>query len=270
MLATCTTQSNGGCLEGERRGLLEFKDFLKSNGADADRILPTWVEKPADHHLNECCDWERVTCDPTTGHVTELSLHNIRDISGDEYFYRSSGFFGSEVDFKEYHQNRIWFINVSVFLPFEELRNLNLSYNLFSGWIDNQGFEGLSSLRKLEKLDLGSNLFNDSNIFRCLGALASIKTLIFSYNSLGGYFPAHGTFSNIEKLGNAGYRQQSLSWLSPNASWLVNFVYDWDYCQSSSSSSTAIAIGGGDAKELGEAGDGESEGSGVVESENEV
>ncbi|KAF5932413.1 hypothetical protein HYC85_028584 [Camellia sinensis] len=186
---------SGGCLEGERRGLLEFKDFLKSNGADADRILPTWVEKPADHHLNECCDWERVTCDPTTGHVTELSLHNIRDISGDEYFYRSSGFFGSEEDFKEYHQNRIWFINVSVFLPFEELRNLNLSYNLFSGWIDNQGFEGLSSLRKLEKLDLGSNLFNDSNIFRYLGALASIKTLIVSYNSLGGYFPAHGTFS---------------------------------------------------------------------------
>ncbi|GMQ08996.1 hypothetical protein CsSME_00052517 [Camellia sinensis var. sinensis] len=133
------TGHSGGCLEGERRGLLEFKDFLKSNGADADRILPTWVEKPADHHLNECCDWERVTCDPTTGHVTELSLHNIRDISGDEYFYRSSGFFGSEEDFKEYHQNRIWFINVSVFLPFQELRNLNLSYNLFSGWIDNQG-----------------------------------------------------------------------------------------------------------------------------------
>ncbi|KAI7979738.1 Receptor-like protein 45, partial [Camellia lanceoleosa] len=77
----------------------------------------------------------------------------------------------------------------------DQLRNLNLSYNLFSGWIDNQGFEGLSSLRKLEKLDLGSNLFNDSNIFRYLGALASIKTLIVSHNSLGGYFPAHGTFS---------------------------------------------------------------------------
>ncbi|GMQ09004.1 hypothetical protein CsSME_00052510 [Camellia sinensis var. sinensis] len=40
---------SGGCLEGEGRGLLEFKDFLKSNGADADHLLPTWVEKP-DHH----------------------------------------------------------------------------------------------------------------------------------------------------------------------------------------------------------------------------
>ncbi|KAL7162249.1 hypothetical protein ACSBR2_042682 [Camellia fascicularis] len=60
---------SSGCLEEERRGLLEFKDFLKSNGADADRILPTWVDKIADHLLNECCDWERVTCDPTTGHI---------------------------------------------------------------------------------------------------------------------------------------------------------------------------------------------------------
>ncbi|KAL7179984.1 hypothetical protein ACSBR1_043235 [Camellia fascicularis] len=213
---------SSGCLEEERRGLLEFKDFLKSNGAaDADRILPTWVEKPADHHLNECCDWERVRCDPTTGHVTELPLHNIRDISWDEYRHRSDKFDFDYQHSREYFQNRTWFINACVFLPFKELRNLNLSYNLFSGWIDNQGFEGLSSLRKLEKLDLGSDLFNDSNIFRYLGALASIKTLIVSYNSLGGYFPAHGTISSIEKLGNVGYRQQSLSWLSPTARYVA-------------------------------------------------
>ncbi|KAI7980944.1 Receptor-like protein 13 [Camellia lanceoleosa] len=205
---------SSGCLEEERRGLLELKDFLKSNGAVADRILPTWTDRPADHHLNECCDWERVTCDPTTGHVTELSLYNIRDISGREYFYGHKNFNVefeslSEEDFREYFQNRTWFINASVFLPFKELRNLNLSRNLFSGWIDNQGFEGLSSLRKLEKLDLGSNLFNDSNIFRYLGALASIKTLIVSYNSLGGYFPAHELVAlrNLETLdiGSNGY-----------------------------------------------------------------
>ncbi|KAI7980460.1 Receptor-like protein 56 [Camellia lanceoleosa] len=133
---------SSGCLEEERKGLLELKDFLKSNGAVADRILPTWIDRPADHHLNECCDWERVTCDPSTGHVTELSLYNIRDISGDEYLYRSDKFYFElvfEEDSTEYFQNRTWFINASVFLPFKELRNLNLSRNLFSGWIDNQG-----------------------------------------------------------------------------------------------------------------------------------
>ncbi|KAL7162244.1 hypothetical protein ACSBR2_042677 [Camellia fascicularis] len=79
------------------------------------------------------------------------------------------------------------------------------------------GFERLSNLRKLEMLDLGFNRFDDNNIFHSLGALTSIKTLIISYNALGGYFPAHGIISSIEKLGNIGYRRQSLSGLSPNA-----------------------------------------------------
>ncbi|KAI7998477.1 Receptor like protein 21 [Camellia lanceoleosa] len=107
-------QVNGhsdGCLEGERRGLLELKEFLKSNGADADCLFPTWVKKP-DHH-SECHDWERVTCDLTTGHVTELFLHNVKDVSYEDF--------------------RIWFINASLFLPFKELQSLTLSFNSFSG-----------------------------------------------------------------------------------------------------------------------------------------
>ncbi|XP_028067326.1 receptor-like protein 56 isoform X1 [Camellia sinensis] len=159
-----------GCLEGERRGLLEFKDFLKSNGADADHLHPTWVDEKADHH-SDCCDWERVTCDRTTGHITELSLDNIEDTS--------------------YQHYRMWFINASLFLPFKELRSLNLSFNSFSGWTHNEGFERLSNLRKLEIVDLGSNNFDDNNVFHSLGALTSIKTLIISNNALGGYFPAH-------------------------------------------------------------------------------
>ncbi|KAF5931527.1 hypothetical protein HYC85_027698 [Camellia sinensis] len=117
----------GGCLEGERRGLLEFKDFLKSNGADADHLLPTWVKKP-DHH-SECCDWERVTCDRTTGHVTELFLQNVKDVSYEDF--RSS------------------FINASLFLPFKELQSLTLSYNSFGGWTDNEDFTEAGSRTSL-------------------------------------------------------------------------------------------------------------------------
>ncbi|CAL5440180.1 unnamed protein product [Camellia sinensis] len=170
-----------GCLEGERRGLLEFKYFLKYNGADADHLLPTWVDEKADHH-SDCCDWERVTCDHTTGHVTELSLDSIKDVY--------------------YVDDTIWFINASLFLPFKELRSLNLNYDLFSGWTHNEGFERLSNLRKLEILDLGSNDFDDNNIFHSLGALTSIKTLIISDNALGGYFPAHELVAlrNLETL----------------------------------------------------------------------
>ncbi|KAF5931545.1 hypothetical protein HYC85_027716 [Camellia sinensis] len=112
-----------GCLEGERRGLLEFKNFLKSNGADADHLLPTWVDEKADHH-SDCCDWERVTCDHTTGHVTELSLDSVKDVY--------------------YVDDTIWFINASLFLPFKELRSLDLNYNLFSGWTHNEGTQFIS------------------------------------------------------------------------------------------------------------------------------
>ncbi|KAF5931516.1 hypothetical protein HYC85_027687 [Camellia sinensis] len=91
--------------------------------------------------------------------------------------------------------------------------------------ITHQGFERLSNLRKLEILDLGSNDFDDNNIFHSLGALTSIKTLIISDNALGGYFPAHGI---IEKLGNIGYKHQWLSWPSPNAR--INSFRTQSYC----------------------------------------
>ncbi|XP_028067419.1 receptor-like protein 9a [Camellia sinensis] len=113
---------SGGCLEGESRGLLEFKDFLKSNGADADHLLPTWVEKP------------------------------------------------------DHHNFRIWFINASLFLPFKELQSLTLSSNSFSGWTDNEGFEKLSTLRKLETLNLEWKEFDDS-ILPSLSALRSLTML---------------------------------------------------------------------------------------------
>ncbi|KAI7979330.1 Receptor like protein 21 [Camellia lanceoleosa] len=104
-----------GCLEGERRGLLEFKNFLISNGADADHLLPTWVDEKADHH-SDCCDWERVTCDHTTGHVTELSLDSIKDVY--------------------YVDDTIWFIYSTLFLPFKELKS---RFELqFIQWLDSQ------------------------------------------------------------------------------------------------------------------------------------
>ncbi|KAI7985753.1 Receptor-like protein 9a [Camellia lanceoleosa] len=169
----------GGCLERERRGLLEFKDFLKSNGADADHLLPTWVEKP-DHH-SECCDWERVTCDCTTGHVTELFLHNVKDVLYEDF--------------------RIWVINASLFLPFKDLQSLTLSSNSFSGWTDNEGFEKLSTLRKLETLSLEWNEFDDS-ILPSFSALRSLKMLNLRANKIEGLFPPHelAYFGNLERL----------------------------------------------------------------------
>ncbi|KAI7980465.1 Receptor-like protein 15 [Camellia lanceoleosa] len=175
----------GGCLEGERRGLFEFKDFLKSNGADADHLLPTWVEKP-DHH-SECCDWERVTYDRTTGPVTELFLPNVKDVLYEDF--------------------RIWFINASLFssslsksskaslcLPIPSV--VGLTMKIADTFLDYSKL--LSNLSKMRHLNLSKNNF-DKNAFRILGALPSLKFLSLESNRIEGPLSNQG-LCKLKKL----------------------------------------------------------------------
>ena len=131
-----------GCFEEERMGLLEIKEeFVRSTPSPPRvnilpspprrisprvNILPSWV----DDQKSECCEWERVTCNSTTGHVTHLSLHNIWefDIEPHDYFYYT-------FDFKD----MVWLLNVSLFESFKELRSLDLSFNAIGGWIEHKG-----------------------------------------------------------------------------------------------------------------------------------
>ena len=109
-----------GCFEEERMALLEIKgEFVLESFED---LLPSWV----DDHKSECCEWERVTCNSTTGHVTNLSLHNIWK-------------FDTEVDPHFYFKDIVWFLNVSLFKSFKELRSLDLSFNAIGGWIEPKG-----------------------------------------------------------------------------------------------------------------------------------
>ena len=102
-----------GCLEEERKGLLAFKAFFETSGEDAEYLLPSWVED----RESECCGWERVTCDSSTGHVTELFLSMTIQTSLD----------GNTV------------FNLSLFQPFKNLKLLNLSSNGLVGWNQNEG-----------------------------------------------------------------------------------------------------------------------------------
>ena len=69
-----------GCFEEERMGLIEIKEFVRSNGNDVDHLLHSWINDPK----SECCDWEWVICDLNTCYVVELFLHNVKGLS---YFY---------------------------------------------------------------------------------------------------------------------------------------------------------------------------------------
>ena len=112
-----------GCIEEERTGLLELKSFLKSNTNSTDAFLPSWVNEAK----SECCGWERVRCNATTGHVIQLSLDDLNPEPSDEY------------DSIFIYDRNSWFLNVSLLLPFKELRILDLSENGISGWLGNEG-----------------------------------------------------------------------------------------------------------------------------------
>uniref|UniRef100_A0A7N2LVJ4 Leucine-rich repeat-containing N-terminal plant-type domain-containing protein n=1 Tax=Quercus lobata TaxID=97700 RepID=A0A7N2LVJ4_QUELO len=170
-----------GCFEEERMGLLEIKKFVRSSPNVTNHLLPSWV----DDHESDCCEWERVTCNITTGHVTHLSLHNIRDF----------------IEYDYYEKHNAWFLNVSLFETFKELRSLNLSSNYIVGWVENEGSVSLLRLKKLERLDLGSNGFKRS-IIQSLRLLKSLKTLSLQSNRLEGSFPTEelSVFEDLEKL----------------------------------------------------------------------
>jgi len=97
-----------GCLEEERIALLHLKDSLNyPNGTS----LPSWIK--ADAH---CCDWESIRCNRSTGRVTELYLWDVRNEElGD------------------------WYLNASLFLPFQQLKALSLYGNRIAGWVENKG-----------------------------------------------------------------------------------------------------------------------------------
>jgi len=97
-----------GCLEEERIALLHLKDSLNYPYGTS---LPSWMK--ADAH---CCDWEGIVCNSSTGRVTGLLLWSVRNQElGD------------------------WYLNASLFLPFQQLNGLSLYGNHIAGWVEKKG-----------------------------------------------------------------------------------------------------------------------------------
>ncbi|KAJ9560570.1 hypothetical protein OSB04_005730 [Centaurea solstitialis] len=175
MLILMVWQTQGVCIEEERKALLEIKaSLIDSYGAD---LLPAWVDdgNTGGRSGDRYCDWERVKCSTVTGHVTNLSLSNMLGMDKREYC------------------TRMWPLNVSLFLHFKELTSLNLSKNCLDDNIVSTGFGRLSSLKKLQTLDLSWNSITNATL-PSLGAMTSLRVLNLGSNKLEGYFPALGMF----------------------------------------------------------------------------
>ncbi|XVE80983.1 hypothetical protein DITRI_Ditri15bG0025700 [Diplodiscus trichospermus] len=140
-----------GCWEQERLALLQLKPFFTGLHEEG----------------SDCCQWECVKCNITTKRVTKLSLNYMHP----------------------YNDSK-WYLNSSLFLPFQELRSLYLNGNQIAGCAKNEGFGKLSKLKHLEILDLSFNYFNDTN-FKWLSRLSGLETLDLSYNNLRNSFLLH-------------------------------------------------------------------------------
>ncbi|KAL5784276.1 hypothetical protein ACOSQ2_006668 [Xanthoceras sorbifolium] len=98
-----------------------------------------------------------------------------------------------------------WYLNASLFSPFQELQILSLYGNLIAGCIEN---ESLRFMNNLEYLSLSGNTFNNS-ILSFLSALSPLKGLYIGDVGLKGTVDLSeisDSLSNLEEL-DLGYSQ---------------------------------------------------------------
>ncbi|GLT73517.1 hypothetical protein SLA2020_453680 [Shorea laevis] len=142
-----------GCLEEERIALLNLKHSISPPKGNA---LASW------RGHGDCCKWVGVECNITTRRVVQLSLSHTRD-------WEFEG----------------WFLNSSLFSPFEKLKSLFLSSNGILGFMKNEGVKRPLGLSNLEVLDLRRNSFNNT-ILSSLRGLSYLRSLDLSENKLEG------------------------------------------------------------------------------------
>ncbi|WVZ08815.1 hypothetical protein V8G54_022161 [Vigna mungo] len=124
-----------GCWKHEKEALVNI------NSVYFEKNLP-WAD------TTDCCKWDRVECNSTTGRVLKL------DLTWDAYH----GF---------------WTLNYSHFLVFEDMRILKLSGNGISSCVETQAL----GLNNLEVLDL-SRTFGTDDILSCVPESSSLKNIL--------------------------------------------------------------------------------------------
>ncbi|QHN96506.1 hypothetical protein S83_062895 [Arachis hypogaea] len=68
LLFQVSGSNSSGYFPEEKKALLEFKSAYSNES-----LLPSWVNDSK----SNCCEWERVTCDRSSGHVNYLSLETL-------------------------------------------------------------------------------------------------------------------------------------------------------------------------------------------------
>ncbi|KAI3443883.1 hypothetical protein Pfo_000548 [Paulownia fortunei] len=113
------------CMQQERVGLLKLKEAFNSSNVAASAFF-SWGGKD-----RGWCRWENVKCDFITKRVVQLSLNSTK--------YDKQTLLATKIVDR-------WYLDFSLFLPFQELQNLSLADNFLLGWFSVYFEKGFSLL----------------------------------------------------------------------------------------------------------------------------
>ena len=132
-----------GCIEGERKALLEFKHGL----IDPSSHLSSWFGV-------DCCEWTGVDCNNKIGNVVKVDLRRLGLLGGE---ISDSLLALKHLNYLDLSCNDFKGIQIPNFLgSFERLRYLNLSHASFGGMIPPH----LGNLSHLCYLDVHGDYYN--------------------------------------------------------------------------------------------------------------
>ncbi|XP_076884887.1 receptor-like protein EIX2 [Bidens hawaiensis] len=194
------------CIDKERHALLHFKENVHQ---DPYGRLSTWTREQ--EATNDCCNWEGVTCNNQTGHVTTLYLHYAQ-LQGkiSPSLLNLSYLNHLDLSLNDFHGT----IPMSI-ASLTKLRYLGLSFNSFHGTIPPE----IGNITNLQHLSLGGCTIENLD---WLSRLSHLEVLDMSGTSLAKASNWVNVIQSLQKLSDLYLTECDLSQVTHPYSSYVN------------------------------------------------